>query len=64
MKHALPLLLFSLGAAPAFAADIPGGGITPDHLSRHVRVLASDAFEGRAPARPVKRRRSPTWWTS
>ena len=50
MKHALPLLLFSLGAAPAFAADIPGGGITPDHLSRHVRVLASDAFEGRAPA--------------
>ncbi|WBX94305.1 M28 family metallopeptidase [Pseudoxanthomonas mexicana] len=52
MKHALPLLLFSLGAAPAFAADIPGGGITPDHLSRHVRVLASDAFEGRAPATP------------
>lgn len=50
MKHALPLLLFSLGAAPAFAADIPGGGITPDHLSRHVRVLASDEFEGRAPA--------------
>lgn len=52
MKHALPLLLFSLGTAPAFAADIPGGGITPDHLSRHVRVLASDAFEGRAPATP------------
>lgn len=50
MKHALPLLLFSLGAAPAFAADIPGGGINPDHLSRHVRVLASDEFEGRAPA--------------
>ncbi|UOV00612.1 M28 family metallopeptidase [Pseudoxanthomonas mexicana] len=50
MKHALPLLLFSLGAAPAFAVDIPGGGINPDHLSRHVRVLASDAFEGRAPA--------------
>ena len=52
MKHALPLLLFSLGTAPTFAADIPGGGITPDHLSRHVRVLASDAFEGRAPATP------------
>ena len=52
MKHALPLLLFSLGAAPTFAADIPGGGINPDHLSRHVRVLASDAFEGRAPATP------------
>ena len=52
MKHALPLLLFSLGTAPTFAADIPGGGINPDHLSRHVRVLASDAFEGRAPATP------------
>jgi len=50
MKHALPLLLLSLGATPAFAADIPGGGINPDHLSRHVRVLASDEFEGRAPA--------------
>ena len=50
MKRAVPFLLLSLGFLPAFAADIPGGGITPDHLSRHVRVLASDAFEGRAPA--------------
>lgn len=52
MKRAVPFLLLSLGFLPAFAADIPGGGITPDHLSRHVRVLASDAFEGRAPATP------------
>lgn len=52
MKHSLPLLLLSLGSVPAFAADIPGGGINPDNLSRHVRVLASDAFEGRAPATP------------
>ncbi|MBD9479266.1 M28 family metallopeptidase [Pseudoxanthomonas sp. PXM02] len=37
---------------PAFAADIPGGGISADNLSRHVRVLASDEFEGRAPATP------------
>ena len=52
MKRAVPFLLLSLGFLPAFAADIPGGGITPDHLSRHVHVLASDAFEGRAPATP------------
>ena len=52
MKHSLPLLLLSLGAVPAFAAEVPGGGVNPDHLSRHVRVLASDAFEGRAPATP------------
>ena len=52
MKRAVPFLLLPLGFLPAFAADIPGGGINPDHLSRHVRVLASDAFEGRAPATP------------
>ena len=51
MKSPLPLLL-SLCAMPAFAADIPGGGISADNLSRHVRVLASDEFEGRAPATP------------
>ncbi|NCT70797.1 MAG: M28 family peptidase [Xanthomonadaceae bacterium] len=37
---------------PALAADIPGGGISADNLSRHVRVLASAEFEGRAPATP------------
>ncbi|MBD9468959.1 M28 family metallopeptidase [Pseudoxanthomonas sp. PXM01] len=37
---------------PAFAADIPGGGISADNLSKHVEVLASDEFEGRAPATP------------
>jgi len=51
MKRALPMLL-SLCAVPALAADVPGGGISADNLSRHVRVLASDAFEGRAPATP------------
>jgi len=51
MKHSFPLLL-SLCAVPALAAEIPGGGISADNLSRHVRVLASDEFEGRAPATP------------
>ncbi len=50
MKSSLPLLLVSLCAMPVLAADIPGGGINADNLSRHVRVLASDEFEGRAPA--------------
>ncbi|PZQ22384.1 MAG: peptidase M20, partial [Stenotrophomonas acidaminiphila] len=52
MKRSLHLLLLSLGLTPAFAADIPGGGISADNLSRHVRVLASAEFEGRAPATP------------
>ena len=56
MKRAVPFLLLPLGFLPAFAADIPGGGITPDHLSRHVRVLASDAFEGRGVATPGEQR--------
>ncbi len=41
--------LFVGGIANA-ANDLPGGGIDPEALSRHVRVLASDEFEGRAPA--------------
>ncbi|WP_243352072.1 M28 family metallopeptidase [Stenotrophomonas acidaminiphila] len=41
--------LFVGGIASA-ANDLPGGGIDPEALSRHVRVLASDEFEGRAPA--------------
>jgi len=40
--------LFVGGLAHA-ANDLPGGGIDPQALSRHVRVLASDEFEGRAP---------------
>lgn len=41
--------LFVGGLAQA-ANDLPGGGIDPQALNRHVQVLASDAFEGRAPA--------------
>lgn len=51
MKRALPMLLW-LCMTPALAADIPGGGISADNLSKHVEVLASDEFEGRAPATP------------
>jgi Zn-dependent M28 family amino/carboxypeptidase len=46
------MLLASLAAMPALASELPGGGISADNLSRHVRVLASDEFEGRAPATP------------
>jgi len=52
MARSIPFLLLSLFASPALATDIPGGDISADNLSRHVRVLASDEFEGRAPATP------------
>ena len=41
--------LFVGGVAHA-ANDLPGGGIDAEALSRHVQMLASEAFEGRAPA--------------
>ena len=47
--------LFVGGLAHA-ANDLPGGGIDPEALSRHVRILASDEFEGRAPASPGEER--------
>ena len=43
MRRLLPLLLALLGAAPAPET------VSPARLSADVRVLASDAFEGRAP---------------
>ena len=39
-----------VGGIASAANDLPGGGIDPEALSRHVQVLASDEFEGRAPA--------------
>jgi Zn-dependent M28 family amino/carboxypeptidase len=45
----LSACLFAGGVAQA-ANDLPGGGIDAEALSRHVRVLASDEFEGREPA--------------
>ncbi|MFT4179968.1 MAG: M28 family peptidase [Thermomonas sp.] len=37
---------------PVALDDIPGGGISADNLAAHLRVLGSDAFEGRAPNTP------------
>ncbi len=50
----LLLCLALLGApiGPAFAGDLPGGGISADNLAGHLRMLGSDAFEGRAPNTP------------
>jgi Zn-dependent M28 family amino/carboxypeptidase len=51
-KTILSLALLSLSTLSAHATELPGGGISADNLSRHVRILASDEFEGRAPATP------------
>jgi len=53
MRHALTLLLATVVAGvalPLHAAGLPGGGIQADNVAAHLRTLASDAFEGRAPA--------------
>src|SRR5262245_64203188 len=49
MKPQLAVVL-ALLAASAHAADT--AAIDPARLSAHVKTLASDAFEGRAPATP------------
>jgi hypothetical protein len=41
--------LLSLAMAGCAAAQPAGGPVTPPDLLRHIRVLASDAFGGRAP---------------
>lgn len=51
-KTAFGLALLSLSVLSTHAAELPGGGISADNLSRHVRILASEEFEGRAPATP------------
>jgi Zn-dependent M28 family amino/carboxypeptidase len=51
LASALAALLLA-AAPPASAADAPGGGISPRALSEHIRILASDDFEGRSPASP------------
>ncbi len=56
MRSILLGLALSAVAASACADDLPGGGIDAEALSRHVRVLASDEFEGRAPATPGEER--------
>lgn len=51
-KTAFGLALLSLSTLSTHAAELPGVGISADNLSRHVRILASEEFEGRAPATP------------
>ncbi|WP_255578235.1 M28 family metallopeptidase [Chitinophaga sp. sic0106] len=49
-KFSLLLLAASLGQLPAIGQENPAAGaINADVLSRHISVLASDAFEGRKP---------------
>src|SRR5690606_29476252 len=43
-------LLACLLPAAAIATELPTHGASGEALLRHVQVLASDAFEGRAPA--------------
>ena len=59
MRHAVILAVATLvvaaalplhAAGPALSATLPGGGIQADNVAAHLRVLASDEFEGRAPA--------------
>ncbi len=38
------------------AAPVPGGGIRADALARHLSILASDEFEGRAPTTEGERK--------
>ena len=52
MRHAAPLALvcaLALSALPLHA-QVAGGGIQADNVAEHLRILASDEFEGRAPA--------------
>ena len=52
---ALALSLLLVSAAPAGAdPQVPGGGIKAQALSDHVRILSSNAYEGRGPATPAE----------
>ena len=56
-KPAFALSLSLLIALPALAEPpVPGGGVSAGALSEHVRVISSDAFEGRGPATPAEAR--------
>src|SRR5215217_2894044 len=55
-KHLPAALIAFLLAAPA-SASVPGpSAVTEAEMMRHIEVLASDAFEGRAPATAGERR--------
>jgi len=47
----LSMALMGVSAcSSSISEDIPGGGIRAEYLAQHLSVLASDEFEGRAPA--------------
>ena len=52
MRHAVRLALVTVATIVALPlhAQVPGGGIQADNVAAHLRILASDEFEGRAPA--------------
>lgn len=52
MKPVLWSLLAACVISSSFAAEAPGGGVQGANLAQHLKVLASDAFEGRAPVTP------------
>ncbi|MBV8466183.1 MAG: M28 family peptidase [Burkholderiales bacterium] len=47
-----PLTVAAVLACQAEAADAPPAPISPDKLMEHIKVLSSDAYEGRAPGTP------------
>jgi len=47
----VPALAVLAACSPTSSMEeIPGGGISAENLARHLSILASDEFEGRAPA--------------
>ncbi|MBC7990474.1 MAG: M28 family peptidase [Luteimonas sp.] len=50
MRYCLVIALAAATCLPLQATELPGGGIQADNVAAHLRTLASDAFEGRAPA--------------
>jgi len=48
--------LRAAAARDAAIPEIPGGGVQADNLARHLSVLASDDFEGRAPTTEGERK--------
>jgi hypothetical protein len=49
LRAAVAAIAFTAFAAPAAFAKGTDAPVTEAQLAEHIRVLASDAFEGRAP---------------
>ena len=47
-------VLSAAADTPAEAQALPATPVDPARLSAHVKVLSSDAFEGRGPATPAE----------